>query len=188
MDNTRKRFSRFADNSDIFTPYVMKMMSKDAVEAECQGLLAYFGVVGDGYSPTIFTANGHLMHAVLTRMGLSYASEVMGNVIRAVEGCTGLGTAILDAADRAYEQDRVRATVALWIEEDDIFCYLHAMTNDDTIHIATIVCGEPIYFVDEHADLICKLGKDGSFIQGMENIPNFKVSMHVKCKGEGQHS
>lgn len=81
---------------------------------------------------------------------------------------------------REYDEDRTHAVVALWIESEDFFTYLYC--NEETIHITTVVCGAPIYYVNDMADAICWLTAQGNIISGIEKIPRFRISANTKYK------
>ena len=142
--------------------------------------MAYYAAIGEEECPVVFTADSHLMRRASERIGISYAELIIEAVLKAVEKTPELGEIILSAIDKAYDEDRTHAVVALWIESEDFFTYLYC--NEETIHITTVVCGAPIYYVNDMADAICWLTAQGNIISGIEKIPRFRISANTKYK------
>ena len=171
---------RKAFTTKTFSPYIEKRLHKIASRKEEDGYLAYYAAIGEEECPVVFTADSHLMRRASERIGISYAELIIEAVLKAVEKTPELGEIILSAIDKAYDEDRTHAVVALWIESEDFFTYLYC--NEETIHITTVVCGAPIFYVNDMADAICWLTAQGNIISGITNIPRFRISANTKYK------
>lgn len=173
MSEHRKAFT-----AKSFSPYVEKRLHEIAVKKEYEGCLAYYAAIGEEECPVVFTADSHLMRRASERIGISYAELIIEAVLKAVERSPELGNIILDSIDKASNEGRPHAVVALWIESEDFFTYLYC--NEETVHITTVVCGAPIYYVNDMADAICWLTAKGNIISGLANIPKFRISTNAK--------
>lgn len=169
---------RKAFTTKTFSPYIEKRLHEIASRKEDDGCLAYYAAIGEEECPVVFTADSHLMRRASERIGISYAELIIEAVLKAIEKTPELGEIILNAIDKACDEDRTHAVVALWIESEDFFTYLYC--NEETIHITTVVCGAPIYYVNDMADAICWLTAQGNIISGISNIPKFRISTNTK--------
>lgn len=169
---------RKAFTTKTFSPYIEKRLHEIASRKEDDGCLAYYAAIGEEECPVVFTADSHLMRRASERIGISYSELIIEAVLKAVERTPELGEIILSAIDKACDEDHAYAIVALWIESEDFFTYLYC--NEETIHITTIVCGAPIYYVNDMADAICWLTAQGNIISGIANIPKFRISTNTK--------
>lgn len=169
---------RKAFTTKTFSPYIEKRLHEIASRKEDDGCLAYYAAIGEEECPVVFTADSHLMRRASERIGISYAELIIEAVLKAIEKTPELGEIILNAIDKACDEGRTHAVVALWIESEDFFTYLYC--NEETIHITTVVCGAPIYYVNDMADAICWLTAQGNIISGISNIPKFRISTNTK--------
>ena len=176
------QFSKHRNNERIYSPYVLKKLTETATLAYKSGMVAYFAAIGENTIQTVVTADTHLMRRAAERLHTCYSSMVMAFVIKAMESSEELGQLLLDAADAAADAGKKYGVAAIWLEESDLFFYLHCY--QDRFHIATVLTCCNRYYVNTGAEVICALMKDGEVKKGISNIECFAPSTMTKYKGE----
>ena len=182
IDKLDTQFSKHRNNERVYSPYVLKKLTETATLAYKSGMIAYFAAIGEDTIQTVVTADTHLMRRAAERLHTNYSSMVMAFVVKAMESSEELGQLLLDAADTAADEGKKYGVAAIWLEESDLFFYLHCY--QDRFHIATVLTCCNRYYVNTGAEVICALMKDGEVKKGISNIECFAPSTMTKYKGE----
>lgn len=166
------RFSKSRQDETVFSPYILESFLKTVRVKSSEGQLVYGLAISEDQIPMLLTADSHAMLRISQRLGLCYADVVMAAAIEAIENNNELGNRIVDAFDAA--ENRPYGMVALWLETLDIFCYLHVY--QDEIHLATVISGKPVYFVNSTCELICRVTKENVAVFDIQNTSRFCAS------------
>lgn len=175
------RFSMHKHDACVFDEYTMKQFVQFTKSVNGSDLLVYAGAITEDTIPMMFTGDSHLMKRASERMGICYASIVIAEVIEAVEKNVQLGNILLESETMAFEKGHSYGMVALFIEELDLFCYLHV--SDSEICVATVMYDFPKYYVNAESDFICCLYPDNTIGFGMKSSRRFAASACKKYHG-----
>lgn len=143
--------TRFGKDESVFNQYTLEKLESIAIE-NCSNVY-YFAAIGEDKIPVIFTADEHFLQRARMRLGCQYGSIIVGFLIERAEKLQEFGNWLDDIACEATKT----TTAAVYMEDIDMFFYLKVHT-DSRIHIATVISGCSVYFVDGTVP-ICTVNK-----------------------------
>lgn len=162
---------------EVYPGYISDKLQAMADELRFSGELCTFVIIGELKTPYILSLSPHTYKRVRERLGIYDRNIFFNAVVDTISSNVELGNAV-DADTENITPPGTMHKLCLLLELFDWFIYLH-IHEEGRIEISTVVCGEPIYYVDPDATAVW-LKSDGEVVTGIENIPSMRISKNTK--------